>query len=131
LKAITRLLHGPSVEAPGQVWLGPWDSTKAKLFEARDMSVLLSSRRCEVAGASDVWITVTGSHAPVRGGMVTLTNDRLAHGGRLDARGRGHIRALADGCYEVSLSWTPDAHHPSEPPDHARGAARDQGPGPA
>jgi hypothetical protein len=105
VKAVRRR-PDPLVEAARLVAGERWESTGARLFEGRSVSVILSPRRAR-AGVSDVWVTVLSRSPALDSAVVTLDGAGCSRHGRLDARGQCVLRGVADGTYQVGFHRVP------------------------
>lgn len=93
----------PIREAALLVGVELWDSTRARLYEGRATSVLVSSQR-NSTGSSDVSVMVIAA-GPLDDGepiLVTLAGAAM-YTGRLDARGGCVIRDVPDGRYRIDI----------------------------
>jgi hypothetical protein len=98
---------------------GSWDSRRPLLYEGGSVTVLVTSRRGRLPGASDVSFTVVPTHgaaASLDSLAVTLTGSSASRQGRLDPRGRCVIRDVPDARYALRLRQLTE---PEPPDDHS------------
>ena|ERR1041385_4802164 len=105
-RATSDPIDGPIMETDLLVGEASWDSTLPILLESHDLTVLVTARRTEQPGVSDIAFTVVAgpkSTAALGSLAVTLTGSAASRRGRIDPRGRCVIRDVPDARYALRL----------------------------